>query len=256
MVLADYDLHSMKNTPQHPKILLSFDSLRGWRGAVGIGTFLKSAVEIVDGFELTVSYDDLRSWESGLRLGIKVLPPPHFDVSREITSKIFQKSANALRLSPLKYLPAGREIELARDIQNLLKNIKIERVVVDVSEVSSERVATFASALPDSVELVQINCEPGSFGFGIEAAAALSQSLKDLTAPSLLYLKGPGQVFDSHDHFSLLELVNNIARDGHGAGFVYSLPIQSGDHVHGLGELVRLAEMVHGKSMPAVRRSA
>jgi hypothetical protein len=244
----------MKNSSPHPKILLSLDSFKGW-GGVGLSRFLKSAIDIVDGFEFYISYDDLRSWESGLRLGIRVLPPPYFDVTREVAGFVFQKNSNILRLSPLKYLPVGKDLEVVTDIKNLLQTHRFERVTVDVSEVSEERVRAFAAGLSGEVEFIQLSgCLSGlRRGMDVSSSTLTDSVLSDL---GLIYLSGPGQIFDSHNHFAFLELISGLNQIGTGAGIVYALPIDVGEYLNGLGELVRLSDMVRGRDTTEGRRYA
>lgn len=243
----------MKYTSCAPKLLLSLDSLRLWQG--GAATFIKVAAHLIDGFEFSVSYDDLRSWESGIRLGIRALPPPFFDVGREVADLVFRKSGNVLRLSPLKFLPVGREFEVASDIRGLLNTIKLERISIDLSEVSEERAQLFMSLLPAGVQLVQLASKLAIIPLGTVTDAGpiplFSQSI-----PALVYLNGPGQVFDSHNHFDLLDLASRAVAEGTGTGFIFALPIAVGDVVDGLGELVRLREMILGSVGASGRRVA
>lgn len=147
----------MSSTTLCPKTVLSLDVFQEWESSKGISSFLRAAAEVIDGVMFYVSYDDLRSWESGLRLGIRVLPPPHFEIARDVVNRLFLMFGNILKLSPLNFLPSAADEELKNTIISLRESVRIDKLIVDLSAVDSARAERFKTSLPKDVEL--ISCE-------------------------------------------------------------------------------------------------
>ena len=238
------------------KVLLSLSSFESWGSPQGVSQFLRSALETIDGVELSVSYDDIQSWGSGLKLGIRVLPPPYFGVARDVANRIFELQDNVIRLSPLKYLGIGKEHDLALVINQLAESIKFTTVSIDLSDVTTERAQLFMGPLNANIKVVSI----GASGYGHSIAIFTKDlvSSYDLSRSrlGLLYLNGPGQIFDSNDHFAFVELLEGLNSSGQAAAVVYSLAIQNGEYLDGLGELARLAKMAGHEGRQSQRLTA